>query len=244
MAKEDTFVTVERNGPVATITLDRPEKRNALGDELLLDLNEAIAGFRDDPETRVIVLTAAPPVFSAGAQTKVKVDGSEDARQKAFAGPKSQFRRLFERAAAGIESLEQITVAKVGGHAVGAGWGLTLACDFRVASDDAMFWIPEIELGVLLGVASTARFVRLVGAAKTKEIVILAKRHTATELKHMGLLTQTAPQSELDSATDAFVADLVKNPFIGQAKMKARINHVARTAVPEVDTVLETILER
>lgn len=108
---------------MATVTLSRPEKRNALGEEMLADLIDALASFRDDAETRVVVLSAEPPVFSAGAQTSVRATSSEAERRQAFAGRKSQFRRLFERATATLETLEQVTVAKIGGHAVGAGWG-------------------------------------------------------------------------------------------------------------------------
>lgn len=244
MEQREQFVIAERNGPVATITLSRPEKRNALGEQLLRDLNDVIATFRDDVETRIIVLAAEPPVFSAGAQTGVKAGASDEERRTAFAGAKSQFRRLFERATSGLEALEQITVAKIGGHAVGAGWGLALACDFRVASENAQFWIPEVELGVLLGVGTTTRLVRLVGAARAKEIILLARRHSAGALAEMGLLTQVAPADELDARVADMVAALVRKPFLPMAQMKSRIDHIGKMAAPESGSVIETILTR
>lgn len=229
---------------MATVTLSRPEKRNALGEEMLADLIDALASFRDDAETRVVVLSAEPPVFSAGAQTSVRATSSEAERRQAFAGRKSQFRRLFERATATLETLEQVTVAKIGGHAVGAGWGLALACDFRVASDAARFWIPEVELGVLLGVGTTTRLVRLVGPARAKEIILLARRHDAASLAAQGLLTEVAPAAELDARTDALVEALARKPFLPMAQMKSRIDHIARVAMPESGSVIETILAR
>ncbi|WP_197435010.1 enoyl-CoA hydratase-related protein [Nitratireductor arenosus] len=244
MEERKPFVVIRRQAAVATVTLSRPEKRNALGEEMLAEFNDALASFGDDTETRVIVLSAEPPVFSAGAETNVKAGSSDADRRQAFAGRKSQFRRLFERATTALESLEQVTVAKIGGHAVGAGWGLTLACDFRVASDAAQFWIPEVELGVLLGVGTTTRLVRLVGPAKAKEIILLARRHSAASLVEQGLLTEVASPEDLDARTDALVEALVDKPFLPLAQMKSRIDHIARVGTPESASVIETILSR
>src|SRR5205823_13496084 len=158
-------VTLVRDGALATVTLNRPDRRNSLSDAMLTELAAAFVELRDDAATRVVIVTGAPPVFSAGADAGLKSSMSADERRQAFSGRKSQFRRLFERANTMLEGLEQITIAMINGHAVGGGWGLTLACDFRWAAAEAEMWIPEVDLGVPLGVASTTRFVRLVGPA-------------------------------------------------------------------------------
>ncbi len=235
---------MQRNNGWAEIRLDRPDKRNALGEEILSELNDAIASFVDDVDTRVIVLSATEPTFSAGAESKIKSDSSPEEKRIAFKGAKSQFRRLFERATNSLEQLEQITVAKVNGHAVGAGWGLTLACDFRYAARKAQFWISEVDLGVLLGVGTTTRMVRLIGAARTKEIVLTGRRYDATELKEIGLLTEVVENGELDEKVHEYVEFLLSKPFLPLAQMKSRIDHIARTAVPEAASVIETILPR
>ena len=110
-----------------------------------------------------------------------------------FMARKSQFRRLFERANTLLENLEQTTIAMINGHAVGGGWGLTLACDFRIAAAEAQLWIPEVDLGVPLGVASTTRFVRLVGPARAKEIIMDCRRYTAAEARRWGSCTGSCP---------------------------------------------------
>ena len=92
-----------------------------------------------------------------------------------------------------LESLEQATICMINGHAVGGGWGLTLACDFRIAAAEAQLWIPEVDLGVPLGVASTTRFVRMVGPARAKEIIMSCRRYTAAEACTLGLVTQVVP---------------------------------------------------
>ena len=130
-------VTLVRDGSIATVTLDRPERRNALSDALLTELGTAFAELRDDPSTRVVIVTGAPPVFSAGADAGIRSSMSPEERRRVFATRKSQFRRLFERANTLLEHLEQPTIAAINGHAIGGGFGLTLACDFRWAAAEA-----------------------------------------------------------------------------------------------------------
>src|SRR5512147_2221355 len=194
-------VTLVRAGAVATVTLNRPDRRNSLSDAMLGELAAAFAELRDDATTRVVIVTGAPPVFSAGADAPHAKARTDEERRRLFLSRKSQFRRLFERANTLLENLEQSTICMINGHAVGGGWGLTLACDFRVASADAQLWIPEIDLGVPLGVASTTRFVRLVGPARAKEIIMTCRRYSAAEAQALGLVHQVVPAADLGEAT-------------------------------------------
>jgi len=237
-------ITVTRDGGLATVTLSRPDRRNSLSDEMLTDLAAVFGQLRDDPSVRVVVVTGAPPVFSAGADAGLKSTMSAEARRQAFATRKSQFRRLFERANTLLEGLEQITIAAVNGHAVGGGWGLALACDFRLAAAEAQFWIPEVDLGVPLGVASTTRFVRLVGPARAKEIILECRRYSAEEARAMGLVHRVVPGAELEKRVKEFAQVLLAKPFRPLAEMKARINAIARTGIPEVNAMTEGFLPR
>jgi 3-hydroxypropionyl-coenzyme A dehydratase len=237
-------ITLTRDGALATVTLSRPDRRNSLSDEMLTELAAAFAQLRDDASVRVVVVTGAPPVFSAGADAGLKSTMSAEQRRQAFATRKSQFRRLFERANTLLEGLEQITIAAVNGHAVGGGWGLALACDFRLAAADAQFWIPEVDLGVPLGVASTTRFVRLVGPARAKEIILECRRYSAEEARSMGLVHRVVPAAELEKRVNEFVQMLLGKPFRPLAEMKARINAIARTGTPEVNAMTEGFLPR
>ena len=170
-----TNLLLTRDGPIATVTLNRPDRRNSLSDEMLTELGAAFAELRDDGATRVVIVTGAPPVFSAGADAGHARAATPEERRRLFLSRKSQFRRLFERANTTLENLEQASIAAVNGHAVGGGWGLALACDFRIAAAEAQFWIPEVDLGVPLGVGTTTRFVRMVGPARAKEIIMAAR---------------------------------------------------------------------
>jgi enoyl-CoA hydratase/carnithine racemase len=237
-------VVLERKGPIATVTLSRPDRRNSLSDEMLTDLVAAFTALRDDDSTRVVIVTGAPPIFSAGADAPFKKGMSEEERRRMFTARKSQFRRLFERANVLLENLEQVTVGAINGHAVGGGWGLALACDFRLAAAEAEFWIPEVDLGVPLGVASTTRFVRFVGPARAKEIIIGGRRYSASEALALGLVNEVHPGARLTEAVQAYAERLAAKPFRPMAEMKARINAIARVGIPEVNAMTEGFLDR
>lgn len=237
-------VTLARHGLIATVTLDRPDRRNSLSDGMLTELAAAFAELRDDAESRVVIVTGAPPVFSAGADARIKGTMSVAERRAVFLKTKNQFRRLFERATTLLEGLEQVTIAMINGHAVGGGWALTLACDFRFAAAEAQFWIPEVDLGVPLGVASTTRFVRLVGPARAKEIVMEGRRYTAAEAHALGLVHRVVPGAALEKTVRDYAEMLAAKPFRPLAEVKARINAIARTGIPEVSAMTEGFLDR
>jgi enoyl-CoA hydratase/carnithine racemase len=237
-------VTLVRAGAVATVTLNRPDRRNSLSDAMLSELGAAFAELRDDAATRVVIVTGAPPVFSAGADAPHAKAKTDEERRRLFHSRKSQFRRLFERANTLLENLEQATICMINGHAVGGGWGLTLACDFRFAAAEAQLWIPEVDLGVPLGVASTTRFVRMVGPARAKEIIMSCRRYSAAEAQALGLVHQVVPAASLGAAVEDYAAMLTRKPFRSLAEVKARINAIARVGLPEVNAMTEGFLER
>jgi enoyl-CoA hydratase/carnithine racemase len=237
-------ILLTREGPVATVTLNRPDRRNSLSDEMLTELGAPFAELRDDASTRVVVITGAPPVFSAGADAGHARAATPEERRRLFLSRKSQFRRLFERANTILEGLEQATVAAVNGHAVGGGWGLALACDLRIAAAEAQFWIPEVDLGVPLGTGTTTRFVRLVGPARAKEIIMGCARYSAAEAQAWGLVNRVVPGADLGRATREYALQLAAKPFRPLAEVKARINAIARAGMPDVNAMTEGFLER
>jgi enoyl-CoA hydratase/carnithine racemase len=237
-------VTVVREGRIATVTLSRPDRRNSLSDSMLTALGAAFTELADDAATRVVVVTGAPPVFSAGADAPLKRDMAPDERRRVFLARRSQFRRLFERVTGRLETLEQVTIAAINGHAVGGGVGLTLACDFRWAAAEAELWIPEVDLGVPLGVGSTTRLVRLVGPARAKEMILECRRYPAAEAHAMGLVHRVVPGHDLPKAVREYAERMAAKPFRPLAEVKARINAIARTGIPEVNAMTEGFLDR
>jgi enoyl-CoA hydratase/carnithine racemase len=235
---------LRHDGPIATVTLNRPEYRNSLSDPMLGELVEAFGALRDDARSRVVIVTGAPPVFSAGAHYPARRGMTDEERRKLFLSTPNQFRRLFERVTTLLENLEQTTIAMINGHAIGGGWGLTLACDFRWAAAEATLGIPEVDLGVPLGVASTTRFVRLVGPARAKEIIMEGRRYTAAEAHAMGLVHRVVAGDHLAAAVQEYAERLAAKPFTPLAQVKARINAIARTGIPEVNAMTEGFLAR
>jgi len=233
-----------RSAGIATLTLNRPERRNAMSDALLEELIAALERLRDDSATRLVLLTGAPPVFSAGADAGLRASMSEADRRRAFLANRSRFSRLFPRALDLLEGLEQPTVAAINGHAVGAGWVLALGCDFRFAASEAQFWIPEVDLGIPLHAAFTTRFVRLVGPARAKEIIMDGHRLAAAETLALGLVHRVAPGAVLRAAAWEYALALARKPASALAAAKARIGVIASVSMPEANAMTEGLLDR
>ena len=145
--------------------------------------------------------------------------------------------RLIGRTFASFENLEQISIAAINGYAIGGGWGLALACDFRMAVPGAQFWFPEVDLGVPLGIGSTSRVVSMVGAARAKEIIITGDRYTAEDLHVWGMINRiVAPEKLMETAHEFATRLIAKNPR-AVAGSKLSINAIAAVAAREVTTV-------
>jgi enoyl-CoA hydratase/carnithine racemase len=237
-------VLLERSAGVATVTLNRSGRRNAMSDALLEELIAALETLRDDAATRVVLLAGAPPVFSAGADAGLRASMSEAERRRAFLASRSHFSRLFPRALGLLEGLEQPTIAVVNGHAVGGGWVLALGCDFRFAAAEAQFWIPEVDLGIPLHAAFTTRFVRLVGPARAKEIIMDGRRHSAAEALALGLVHRVEPGAALPAAAREYALALARKPAGALAAAKARIGVIASVGMPEINAMTEGLLDR
>lgn len=187
---------VERSGAIATVTLNRPTVLNAMNNRMLDELGRLFGQLREDPATRFVVFTGAGRAFSAG----VDLSESLTTTQKPTVSlPTSmRLRQLagqdFMRS---LENLEQVTIAAVNGVAAGAGLALTLACDFRIASKDASFAIPEANVGLFFTWGCTPRLTTLIGPAKAKEMIMTCDWISAEEALRIGLVNQLAAPDEL-----------------------------------------------
>ena len=209
----DHFV-LDKDGRVATLRFNRPEKRNPLNEEILRELEALLHQVRDDPEVRVMILTGTGNTFCAGAdlsQTKGITDRHE--RERIFASYRQRRGRLVGRILDTLVHLEPITIAAVNGYAVGGGWALALGCDFRIAVEEAQFWFPEVDLGVPLSPDSTALLTAHVGPTMAKEIIITCRRYMAEELVPLGLLNRVVKKDALTTAVGELADSLIdKNP--------------------------------
>ena len=226
---------VEKAEQIATITLNRPEKHNPINVEMLREFEAILLDLRDDAATRVVILTGAGNSFSTGADlTVVKGVTDESERRRLFARSRRYRIRLISRTFSLLENLEQFTIAAVNGYAVGGGWGLALACDFRIAVPGAQFWFPEVDLGVPLSVGASARLFSMVGAARAKEIIVTCDRYTSEDLAQWGVVNRIVPPDQLLDEARTFADRMLAKSAKAVTGSKLTVNTLAKVAAREM----------
>lgn len=221
-------LTLERDGPVARVWLDRPERLNALNPTAL----EEIAAVCDELQTSfdvpVVVFGGRGSSFCAGADRK-----DPPARMARGSGASARERRwasqVGRRALEAIENLEAITIARLHGHVIGGGLVLALACDLRVAATSAQFHIPEVDLGIPLTWGAVPRLIHELGAARAKELILLCDRFDAATADRVGLVNKVVPDAELDAAVDDWAKRLAAKPEWATHMSKTQFRAYART---------------
>ena len=213
MTEYDGF-RVERDGAVATVTLDVPGKLNRVSLAARRQLASAFAELGDDKDVRAVVLTGAGGAFTAGG----------DIASFLSAGVDEMTRLAFN--VASPERCPKPVIARIEGYCLGVGFELALACDFRVCSDDAQLGLPEIGLGMIPGSGGTQRLARIVGLSRAKDVIMRRKRITARDALDWGLVSEVVSAEELDDAVGRVVADLVDLSPVALAMAKRVLNHV------------------
>lgn len=176
-------VTVEKDGSVAVVTLNRPQALNALSYALVKDLSLAMQELDGDAETRVIIVTGGPKVFAAGADIKEMADrGPFDERLQERLRYRDQINRISKP-----------VIAAVSGFALGGGCELAMSCDIIVASETARFGQPEVNLGIIPGSGGTQRLTHLVGKHRAMELVLTGDIIGAADAARLGLVNRVVP---------------------------------------------------
>lgn len=215
-------LSVSHQGNVATITLSRPTRANALSHDHLAELEHAALSFRDAPDIRVVIITGAGKHFSSGADLQ---DPGPDP-----AMPLVQRRRrarMGQRAIEAIVNMDQITIAAWRGAAMGGGACVATACDFRVGSETAFMQYPEVDLGINLMWKSLPLIIALVGPARAKRLVAGAERVSATTLLDWGILDHLTSNEELMSKAEEMAAIYAAKPPIAAQMIKQSTNQFA-----------------
>lgn len=215
---------------VALLTIDRPERLNAFDSGMVTEMREVLARLDGDDSVRAIVLTGAgEKAFIAGGDVAEMRDLElADADRFVYAG--QELTRQLER-------MGQPTIAAVNGYALGGGTEIALACDIRVASERAVFGLPEVTLGILPGWGGTQRAVRLLGRGLACELVLTGRRVSADEALRIGLVNRVVPAAELLPAAREIAATIAKNSPIAVRQAKKAIHRGADAALEQGLTI-------
>lgn len=217
----------ERDGPILRVWLNRPARRNAVSPLLLREVGDLFRGLETDFETRVVVLGGRGASFCAGADRK-----PDPAARAAEAETTDRGRRflgqLGRRACRAIEECEAVTIARVHGHAIGGGACFALACDFRIAARDAVFLIPEVDLGVPLSWGGVPRLIHEIGAARARELLLRCNALDAATAEQWNLVHRAVDAADLDAEVDAWASDLAGRPELAVHMTKTQLRGYAR----------------
>lgn len=216
------LIDLSRDGHIATVTINRADRRNAVTLEMMQQLEEISRAFLHDEATRVVIFRAEGRDFSVGA------DLSNPPSQRAPASilmrrRGAEFGAQLMRA---IQEIPQPTICAVQGIATGAGACITAACDFRVGADTARIGYGEVKLGINLMWHAVPICVHLVGPARAKQMIMTGKLFDAATLERWGFLDQLVPAAELDAAAHEMAATYAALPPNSVQMIKKSINHV------------------
>ena len=226
-----TFETlrVESDGAVGRLTLTRPARLNALSLQALRELATAAGWFDEQPDVKVVVVGGEGRAFSAGF----------DLDDFAGAGTRDSG-DLGRRMAEAVTDMRALTIAAVQGHCVGGGVVLAAACDLRVAAADAVFSIPEVDLGIPLAWGGIPRLVRELGPAVTKELVLTCRPFSAGEARALRFVNRVVAPERLHEEVDVLAAALATKSALTLDVTKRHVNAVtaqmATTGMSFVDT--------
>jgi enoyl-CoA hydratase/carnithine racemase len=208
---------------VGAITLNRPEKRNAINGDVLEGINKAFAELSFNLEARVILLQGAGPAFSAGIDFNfLGMVARDDGRAPGIRLREGieNIQTIFNR----IERIEKPIVAKIHGFCGGLGLELALTADFRIASENAALGVPEIILGLIPDCGGTSRLTRMLGPIWAKELIMTGDMIPAKRAYEIGLVNQIFPDAALEEKTQAFLAKLIQRPSLALGLAKRAVD--------------------
>lgn len=213
------FAQLSTHGRVSVVTLNRPERLNAIGGELLLDLHDALVQAQNDPDTGVIVLTGAGRAFCAGDDLK------EFDQQAESAASITQHCERIQQITRDIMFGRKLVVGAVHGYAVGGGFEWVLNCDMVVAADNLICFFPEMALGHFVTGGVTHLLPQTLGHQRTMELIVLGERQSAQALLALGLVNRVVPQAEMLAQAIDLAEQVASRSAGATARLKQVLNN-------------------
>jgi enoyl-CoA hydratase/carnithine racemase len=224
----------ERPG-LTTLTLNRPDKLNAINATMHREIQEACAELRDDADTRVVIITGSGRAFSAGADLGARGGEARSipAAGMAVSALEERLRSsMGNRTSAALESIPQVTIGAVNGLAIGGAVVFLSCLDIRVAADSAWFSIPEVDLDIPLTWNALPRLMREIGPARTKELVMTCDRFSSDDALRWGFVNRVVPDRDLLARARELAARLLEKDPLSLALTKSTCNALAEAMVP------------
>ena len=219
------YIRVEKEGHVATVTFNRPEKLNALSADMMEEIILTARAFHEDEETRVVVFIGSGTCFSAGID--LTDEKNFDRLAQASNLMKLRHLKLGPRMIRAIYEMDQITIAALNGAAMGGGACIAAACDFRIGAEDCRVGYPEVALGMNLSWTALPMCVHLIGPSRAKRMVILAEKVKAQTLLEWGFLDAVVPAPQLMGAAHDMAGKYAAQPPIAAQMVKRSVNAIA-----------------
>jgi methylglutaconyl-CoA hydratase len=211
------FILQQKKDGIGIITLNRPDKRNALNDVVVGELKEAFASFTTDNEVKVIILRASGSVFSAGADLQYLQQLQANSFEENLADSNS-LKELFLQ----IYTLPKVVIAEVQGHAIAGGCGLMTVCDYAFAVPEAKFGYTEVKIGFIPAIVLVF-LLRKLSEARAKELLLGAKLIDASRASEIGLINRVIPAIELSSYTEHFALDLSQSNSVASMGLTKKL---------------------
>lgn len=214
----------EQDGPVATITFNRPEKRNGLDPSVMLEFESLVHRARDVADVKILVATGKGPAFCAGADLTLARDAASDEERARIQADMNRVPRIIGRTFDAMVHMEVISIAAVNGHAVGGGWSIATGFDHVLAVEGAQFWLPEVEIGMPFRGLANSNLTQRLGPALAKEAMLLCRRFTAEELLQYRVINQVCAPSELEAETRRVAEAYLAMPWRAAMSTRRDIN--------------------
>ena len=199
------LLDITRDGRVATLTLNRPEKRNALNYDLVSELKDALRQLADSPEVRVIILTGAGKVFSAGADLAA-LKALQNATPSENLADSDHLAELFRQ----IYLHPKPIIAKITGHAIAGGCGLASVCDFSIAAEGAKMGFTEVKIGFVPAIVAVF-VLRKIGETQARRLLLGGELYDAADMASIGLITETVSKETLDERVDTLAGQIASS---------------------------------
>jgi enoyl-CoA hydratase/carnithine racemase len=231
-------IVVARSGSVATVTLNRPSKRNAVSLAMWRRLGDVFSSFEGAGDVRAVIVTGAGGHFCAGA------DISEFATVRADAAKGKIYEEAADGATRALRDCPLPTLAAISGYAMGGGCGLALACDFRIGDATTQMGIPAARLGIVYGPLDCALLLRQVGLANAKRVLFAGRAFGLADCRALGLLDVVAESGNALDAARAYAADLSNNAPLSIAGAKLVLDALATGTAGAREHEIEEVIAR